>query len=38
VLRQGRLEQLAPPDELVARPATEYVARLLDRARIRSAR
>ena len=30
VMRQGRLEQVAPPAELAARPATDYVARLLE--------
>jgi osmoprotectant transport system ATP-binding protein len=35
VLREGRLEQAAAPGELVARPATEYVARLLARAGVR---
>ena len=35
VLRGGRLEQVAPPEELVAAPATAYVAALLDRARVR---
>lgn len=33
VLRAGRLEQLAPPDELRAAPATPYVSELLQRAR-----
>lgn len=32
VLRAGRVEQAAPFAELVARPATAYVARLLERA------
>jgi osmoprotectant transport system ATP-binding protein len=34
VLRSGRLEQIAPPDELRARPATPYVRELLERARV----
>jgi osmoprotectant transport system ATP-binding protein len=33
VLWQGRLEQVAAPADLYAAPATEYVARLLERAR-----
>lgn len=32
VMQGGMLEQVAPPDALVARPATEYVARLLEKA------
>ena len=36
VMRDGRLEQIAPPAELVARPATAYVAALLDRVRLTS--
>jgi osmoprotectant transport system ATP-binding protein len=35
VLHQGRLEQYAPPDALLASPATEYVATLLERAHVR---
>ncbi len=34
VLRHGRIEQIAPPAELVAAPATDYVRDLLARARI----
>jgi osmoprotectant transport system ATP-binding protein len=34
VLRSGRLEQIAPPDELRAMPATPYVRELLERARV----
>lgn len=34
VLRQGRVEQAATPDELRRAPATEYVLRLLQRARV----
>jgi osmoprotectant transport system ATP-binding protein len=34
VLRSGRLEQIAPPDELRAGPATPYVRDLLQRARV----
>jgi osmoprotectant transport system ATP-binding protein len=34
VLRRGRIEQVAPPAELVARPATDYVRDLLARARM----
>ena len=34
VLRQGRVEQAATPDELRRAPATEYVLRLLQRARM----
>jgi osmoprotectant transport system ATP-binding protein len=37
VLRRGRLEQLAPPAELLARPATSYVRELLSRARVSGA-
>ncbi len=33
VLRDGRLEQVGAPDAVFSRPATEYVARLVDRAR-----
>jgi osmoprotectant transport system ATP-binding protein len=34
VLRGGRIEQVAPPAELVSSPATEYVRDLLARARL----
>ena len=34
VMRAGRIEQDAPPDTLVAAPATPYVAELLSRARV----
>ena len=34
VLRSGRLEQIAPPGELRAGPATPYVRELLERARV----
>jgi len=34
VMRQGRVEQMAPPPELRERPATEYVRQLLLRARV----
>jgi ABC-type proline/glycine betaine transport system ATPase subunit len=34
VLRAGRLEQIAPPSELLQSPATAYVRELLARARI----
>ena len=34
VLRAGCLEQIAPPDELRAAPATPYVRTLLERARV----
>jgi osmoprotectant transport system ATP-binding protein len=34
VLRDGRLEQIAPADELRAAPATAYVRALLERARV----
>ncbi len=37
VMRDGRIEQIAPPAELLARPATDYVARLLTRAGVRAA-
>ena len=37
VLRRGVLEQEGTPDELLERPATPYVAALLDRARVTSA-
>jgi osmoprotectant transport system ATP-binding protein len=32
VLREGTIEQVAPPDELRGRPATAYVGELLDKA------
>jgi osmoprotectant transport system ATP-binding protein len=35
VMHQGRVEQIAAPDELHAAPATEYVHALLARARVR---
>ncbi len=35
VLWRGRLEQVATPDALVAEPATPYVRRLIERARVR---
>ena len=34
VMRSGRVEQIAPPDELAASPATEYVRTLLERAHV----
>jgi osmoprotectant transport system ATP-binding protein len=34
VLRQGRIEQIAPPAELLVAPATPYVRELLQRARM----
>lgn len=34
VMRQGRIEQVAPPTELRAQPGTEYVRQLLLRARV----
>jgi ABC-type proline/glycine betaine transport system ATPase subunit len=37
VLRRGRVEQVAPPGELLARPATTYVRELLARARVSEA-
>jgi osmoprotectant transport system ATP-binding protein len=37
VLRQGRVEQAATPDDLRRAPATDYVLRLLQRARVMSA-
>ncbi len=37
VLSAGRIDQIAPPDELIARPATPYVAALLARARLTGA-
>jgi len=37
VLRHGRIEQVAPPAELVAAPATDYVRDLLARARVGAA-
>lgn len=36
VLRRGKIEQVAPPSELLARPATTYVRDLLSRARVGS--
>jgi osmoprotectant transport system ATP-binding protein len=35
VLRRGRVEQIAAPDALLAEPATEYVAQLIERAGVR---
>jgi len=35
VLHHGRVEQYAPPRELLATPATEYVSTLLERAHVR---
>jgi osmoprotectant transport system ATP-binding protein len=37
VMRQGRVEQVAPPDELREAPATDYVRQLLERARVTAA-
>ncbi len=37
VLRRGRVEQVATPHDLLARPATPYVRELLARARIAEA-
>jgi len=37
VMRQGRVEQVAPPDELRQAPATDYVRQLLERARVTAA-
>jgi sulfate transport system ATP-binding protein len=37
VMRQGTVEQAAPPDALVGAPATEYVRTLLVRARVNAA-
>jgi osmoprotectant transport system ATP-binding protein len=37
VLRQGRVEQSAPPDQLRTSPATDYVRRLLQRAQVTDA-
>lgn len=34
VMRNGRIEQIAPPNELVRAPGTEYVSMLLERARV----
>ncbi len=34
VVRRGRIEQVAPPAELIARPSTDYVRLLLQRSRI----
>jgi len=36
VMHQGRVEQVASPDELLAAPATHYVQALLARARVRA--
>jgi osmoprotectant transport system ATP-binding protein len=38
VMRQGKIEQTAAPSDLIARPATAYVKRLLLRAAIREVR
>jgi ABC-type proline/glycine betaine transport system ATPase subunit len=35
VLRAGRVEQVGVPEEVFTRPATEYIGRLVDRARVR---
>jgi osmoprotectant transport system ATP-binding protein len=35
VMRAGRIEQLATPRELIESPATEYVARLVEKAEVR---
>jgi osmoprotectant transport system ATP-binding protein len=35
VLRAGRVEQVGVPEEVFTRPATEYIDRLVDRARVR---
>jgi osmoprotectant transport system ATP-binding protein len=35
VMRQGKIEQLSAPDDLVGQPVTPYVRRLLERAGIR---
>jgi osmoprotectant transport system ATP-binding protein len=37
VLRRGRVEQVGPAEDLLARPATEYVRELLARARVTEA-
>ncbi len=37
VMRAGRFEQVAPPEDVYARPATEYVARFVGRAAILAA-
>jgi osmoprotectant transport system ATP-binding protein len=37
VMRQGRVEQVAPPGELREAPATDYVRQLLERARVTAA-
>ena len=37
VMRQGRVEQIAPPDQLRQAPATDYVRQLLERARVSAA-
>ncbi len=36
VMRRGQIEQIAAPSELLAAPATDYVAELLARARVRA--
>jgi ABC-type proline/glycine betaine transport system ATPase subunit len=35
VMHQGHIEQYAPPGELLATPATEYVSTLFERAHVR---
>jgi osmoprotectant transport system ATP-binding protein len=37
VMRQGRIEQVAPAQELRDAPATDYVRQLLERARVMAA-
>jgi osmoprotectant transport system ATP-binding protein len=37
VMRHGRVEQVAPPDQLRQAPATDYVRQLLERARVTAA-
>ena len=37
VLHQGCIEQIGPPAEIIASPATEYVRRLFERARVTAA-
>jgi osmoprotectant transport system ATP-binding protein len=37
VMRAGRIEQTATPDELISRPATDYVRTLVERARLTAA-
>jgi len=34
VMRRGRIEQIAPPDELLRAPSTDYVRALLERAHV----